>query len=200
VFLAYKIILCFCGVYRETKALIPSRIKPSLVVRNARMPSPTSSLYHPVYHCRVRHEEEGMRRMVVLSLATSFLLASGHMGSVQASAQGQSDPPRVIEVTAKKYEFSPDEIRVKRGEKVRLKIHSVDENHGMKVSVYPEGNKDKSAPGLILANPQENGGVDKGHEQILEFVADRAGTYDFKCAVMCGVHHGRMKGKLIVEE
>jgi cytochrome c oxidase subunit 2 len=105
----------------------------------------------------------------------------------------------VIEVTAKKYEFSPDEIRVKRGEKVRLKIHSVDENHGMKLSVYPEGSKDKSA-GLVLANPQDNGRVDKANDQILEFVADRAGTYEFKCAVMCGMHHGRMKGKLIVEE
>jgi len=141
-----------------------------------------------------------MKRMTVPSLATSFLLISGHIGGVQTSAQGQSDALRVIEVTAKKYEFSPGEIRVKRGEKVRLKIHSVDEDHGMKLSVYPEGNKDKSTSGLILANPRDNGRVDKGNDQILEFVAHRAGTYEFKCAVVCGLHHGRMKGKLIVEE
>jgi cytochrome c oxidase subunit 2 len=141
-----------------------------------------------------------MKQVIVRLLATSFLLTSGHMGSVHTSDQGQSDAVRVIEVTAKKYEFSPEEIRVKRGTKVRLKIHSIDEDHGMRLSLYPVGSKDKSAPGLIFASLRDNGRVDKGNDQILEFVADRAGTYEFKCAVMCGIHHGRMKGKLIVEE
>jgi hypothetical protein len=43
----------------------------------------------------------------------------------------------VIEVTAKKYEFSPPEIRVKKDAKVRLKIHSIDEDHGIKLNVNP---------------------------------------------------------------
>jgi hypothetical protein len=81
-----------------------------------------------------------------------------------------------IEVTAKKSEFLPAEIRMKKGSKVRLKIHSVDEDYGMKLEVHPQGSKDKSSPGLVLENPQENGRVDKGKDQILEFVAERAGT------------------------
>jgi heme/copper-type cytochrome/quinol oxidase subunit 2 len=35
---------------------------------------------------------------------------------------------------------------------------------------------------------------------MLGFVAERAGTYEFKCTVVCDIHHGRMKGTLVVEE
>ena len=60
--------------------------------------------------------------------------------------------------------------------------------------------KDKSSPGLVFDNSQENGKVEKGEDQVLDFVAQQAGTYEFKCARVCGMHHGRMKGKLIVGE
>jgi cytochrome c oxidase subunit 2 len=133
---------------------------------------------------------------MVGALATMFLFTLG----VTLSAQTPSPEQQDIDVSAKKYEFSPAEIRVKKGAKVRLKIHAVDEDHGMKLSLYPEGSKDKSTPGLVFDNPQDNGKVEKGKDQILEFVAQQTGTYEFKCAVVCGIHHGRMKGKLIVEE
>jgi uncharacterized cupredoxin-like copper-binding protein len=41
--------------------------------------------------------------------------------------------------------------------------------------------------------------VQTGEDQVLDFVAQQAGTYEFKCAKVCGMHH-RMKGKLIIEE
>lgn len=83
---------------------------------------------------------------------------------------------------------------------MRLKVHSTDEAHGKKLSVYPEGSKDKSSPGLVFDNPQENGKAEKGEDQVLDFVAQPAGRYEFKCAKVCGVHYGRMKGKLIVDQ
>lgn len=106
---------------------------------------------------------------------------------------------KVIELSAKKYEFTPTEIRVPKGTHVQLKVHSVDEPHGAKLDVYPEGAKDKSTPGLVFDHPEENGKVTKGTDQILDFVAQVPGTYDFKCAKFCGFGHDRMKGKLIVE-
>jgi hypothetical protein len=45
--------------------------------------------------------------------------------------------PHVIEISAKNYEFSPTEVRVNKGEKVELKVHSVDGTHGVKLDVYP---------------------------------------------------------------
>jgi heme/copper-type cytochrome/quinol oxidase subunit 2 len=139
-------------------------------------------------------------KLIVGAVATVFQLTAALTGHAQNSNAGQSDASQVVELTAKKYEFSPNEIRVKKGARVRLKVHSTDEDHGMKFSLYPERSKDKSTPGLVFDSPQDNGKVDKGSDQMLEFVAQRAGTYEFKCAVFCGIHHGRMKGKLVVEE
>jgi len=106
---------------------------------------------------------------------------------------------QIIEVSAKKYEFTPGEIRVKKGTRVELKVHSVDETHGIKLELYPEGSKDKSSPGLVFDKPEDNGKVEKGVDQVLDFVAQQPGSYEFKCAKVCGIHHGSMKGTLVVE-
>ena len=129
--------------------------------------------------------------------ATSLLAG---WGLAQDSGNSQPGANHVIELAAKKYEFFPGEICVKKGEKVRLKVRSTDEDHGIKVELYPKGTKERSTPELIFDNPQDNGKVEKGKDQILDFVAQQVGTYEFKCAKLCGMHHGRMKGKLIVEE
>jgi len=110
-----------------------------------------------------------------------------------------ADVPRVIEISATKYEFTPAEIHVKKGEKIELKVHSVDETHGVKLTLYPEGAKAKGAPGLVLDQPAENGKVTKGTDEVIDFTAQEPGTYNFVCAKFCGFGHDKMKGKLIVE-
>ena len=102
-------------------------------------------------------------------------------------------------ISAKKYEFAPSEIRVKVGQRVRLKVHSVDETHGIKRTLYPEGSKDKTIVGLQFNRPEDNGKVEKNADQVLDFIAEKPGTYEFQCAKVCGMHHGKMKGELIVE-
>lgn len=92
------------------------------------------------------------------------------------------DGVREITVTAKKYEFSPDPIGVKQGEKVRLKITATDTDHGFGVQEYKIDQK-----------------LPVGKEQIVEFTADQAGTFVVKCTVFCGFGHGSMKGQLIVQ-
>lgn len=90
---------------------------------------------------------------------------------------------REIKVIAKKYEFLPDPIGVKQGEKVRLKIAATDVDHGFGVKEY---NIDKT--------------ITKGQEQVVEFLADKAGTFTVKCTIFCGFGHGGMKGRLIVQK
>jgi heme/copper-type cytochrome/quinol oxidase subunit 2 len=119
---------------------------------------------------------------------------------VHEQAANSDDHGAVIEVGSKKYEFTPEEIHVKKGTTVQLKVHSTDEPHGIKLSLYPEGNSDKSSPGLLFSRPAENGKVEKNKDQVLEFTAQRAGAYEFKCAKLCGLGHGRMKGRLVVDE
>ena len=134
-------------------------------------------------------------RLVFAGLACLVMVALG-----RAQDAGGGGAVKVIEISAKKYEFTPNEIRVKKGERVQLKVHSVDTTHGAKLEVYPEGQKDKSTPGLKFTEPDQNGKVQKDVDQVIDFVAVEAGTYDIKCAKLCGMGHGRMKAKLIVEE
>jgi cytochrome c oxidase subunit 2 len=112
-----------------------------------------------------------------------FLLSSTTSSSSQTpQAQGPGQAHE-IQMTAKKYEFSPNPIRVKKGERVRLIITATDRDHGIKIEAFNVEQKLK-----------------KGVPTTVEFTADKAGSFPFKCAVHCGFGHGGMKGTLIVEE
>ena len=130
--------------------------------------------------------------IIGLSMATYWVARAQSPGS-------QAVPPRVVEISAKKYEFTPNEIHVRKGEHVELRVHSEDATHGVKLDLYPEGATDKSMPGLMFDHPNENGKVKKGVDQLVDFVAEEPGIYDFKCAKFCGFGHDKMKGKLIVD-
>ena len=53
----------------------------------------------------------------------------------------------------------------------------------------------RTNPGLVFDNPQE---IRKGEAQF-PVEQEQAGTYEFQCARLCGIHHGRVKRKWIVE-
>src|SRR5215831_3301134 len=135
------------------------------------------------------------RRLSLLVLLACLSLPAGP--AVPAGRLNQG--PRVIEVTAKRHEFEPSEIRIKKGAKVQLKITSSDREHGVKFTLYPEGTKEAGTPGLTIASQQECFKVEKGGSTIVELTGQTPGTYSFKCCVSCGTGHSRMKGKLIVE-
>jgi cytochrome c oxidase subunit 2 len=78
---------------------------------------------------------------------------------------------------AKDFEYDQKEIRVKKGDKVKITLESDDGGHGFTI---PDFN--------VTING--NGSA--------EFTADKAGQYEFHCSVMCGSGHMQMKGTLIV--
>jgi cytochrome c oxidase subunit II len=118
-----------------------------------------------------------MFAMLVLS-AAPLLEARPAQAASQPAAQVHE-----IQMTAKKYEFSPDPVRVKKGERVRLIITATDRDHGFKLEAFNVEQKLK-----------------KGVPTTVEFTVDKAGSFPFKCSVHCGFGHGGMKGTLIVEE
>src|ERR1700722_5511456 len=83
------------------------------------------------------------RQLAVLLFVGSFPIAAEFASP--ASAQSDANT-KVIELSAKKYDFTPAEIRVPKGTRVELKVHSVDDTHGVKLDVYPEGAKQKGTP------------------------------------------------------
>jgi len=120
--------------------------------------------------------------------------------ALRAGAQVKTEEPvQVVEMTAKKYAYSPEEIRVKKGTRVHLKIRATDRTHGFKIQLYPEGTPEKGEPGLRIADNQINFKLEENQERTIEFVAERPGTYIFRCSVFCGMGHRGMNGKVIVE-
>jgi len=107
---------------------------------------------------------------------------------------------QVIEMSAKKYEYSPSPIRVKRGTKVQLRITALDRTHGIKIDRSPDGSDQKNDSGLIFSsNNDDCFKLEKGIPAIVEFVARLPGTYSFHCCNRCGIGHGGMKGQIVVE-
>ena len=100
----------------------------------------------------------------------------------EAAAQEPAGEVKEIEVTAKKWEFTPDPIRVNLGDRVRLKITSIDVAHGFDLADF--GISQRLNPGVT---------------ETVEFTADKKGSFTFFCNVQCGSGHGGMRGTLIVE-
>ncbi|HLW98090.1 MAG TPA: cupredoxin domain-containing protein [Candidatus Acidoferrales bacterium] len=136
----------------------------------------------------------GWMGVMILAIGASLAANSIRIGPPQGETQ-------VIEVSAKKFEFTPAEIRVKKGAHVQLKVTATDRDHGMLISTYAAGADKKGEPGLKfdgdLKKPEFK--LPKDQPVTIEFTADKAGTYDFKCSVFCGMGHGGMKGQIVVE-
>jgi cytochrome c oxidase subunit II len=113
------------------------------------------------------------------------------------SAQNQD--VQVIEVAAKKYEYSPFPLHVKRGTKVQLKITATDHDHGFKIAAFPDGAAQGGTPGLVFASAQDCWQLKKGETATIEFLAQTTGTYTFRCCHICGPGHRGMKGELVVD-
>jgi cytochrome c oxidase subunit 2 len=102
-----------------------------------------------------------------------------------APTPAPSPAPQAVKeftVTAKNWEFAPSSITVKKGDRVRLKITSVDVAHG-----------------LALTDFNVSVHVEPGQTQTVEFVADKVGTFTFFCNVFCGEGHRGMKGIFVVQ-
>jgi cytochrome c oxidase subunit 2 len=90
---------------------------------------------------------------------------------------------RTIKITAKKFDFSPGEITVKKGETVILELSSSDRVHGF------------SLPDFKIRSEVKPGEVTR-----VKFTPDKTGQFTFSCDVFCGSGHEDMSGVLIVSE
>jgi heme/copper-type cytochrome/quinol oxidase subunit 2 len=88
-----------------------------------------------------------LRMIIAFSVPIASCLPIG-----QSLAQTQD--VQVIAVSAKKYEYSPAPIHIKKGTKVQLKITATDHDHGFKIADLPDGSTG-ATPGLVFAAAQD---------------------------------------------
>ena len=96
---------------------------------------------------------------------------------------GQEAPQKAFSITAKNFSFSLPEIRVQKGDKVKIILDNVEGFHDWTVDEFNAKTQQSQAPAKTE----------------VEFIADKSGTFEFYCGV--GNHRQMgMKGSLIVEE
>jgi cytochrome c oxidase subunit 2 len=139
-----------------------------------------------------------LKKCFLLSVLLAFPLTATLL-SRSSSALPQDQGTQVVELTAKKYEYSPSPVHVKAGNKVQLKITATDHDHGFKIAAVPDGSEPSGKPGLVFVSPQECWQLKKGETTMIEFLAQTPGTYSFKCCHTCGLGHKGMKGQIIVD-
>jgi cytochrome c oxidase subunit 2 len=121
-----------------------------------------------------------MKLTFVLAPVLAVMLIPAVFSTPAAYAQAT---PRRIEVTAKRFDFTPAEITVKKGEPVVIELKSADVAHG-----------------LSFRDLGVNVKVAKGQTAELSFTPDKVGDFVGQCSVFCGSGHGKMKLTLHVVE
>ena len=122
-----------------------------------------------------------MKRQLIFGLAALCLVGVGAW-TQQARSGPKRDQSAVIDVTASRYRFEPAIISATQGDRVRLRIRSADVTHSLAIKAFR----------VKTVAPRG------GEPVIVEFVADRAGTFEITCSEYCGSGHSGMKGTLVV--
>jgi len=88
-----------------------------------------------------------------------------------------------IDINAKRFEYTPQEITLKKGVPIVLRLKSEDRTHGFNI------------PAMNLRSDITPGKVTE-----LKLTPQKAGEFDFFCDIFCGSGHEGMSGKIIVTE
>jgi cytochrome c oxidase subunit 2 len=110
------------------------------------------------------------RRLIVAGIASAF-------GAAVLAQPGE----KVIRIVAKKFEYTPAEITLRKGEPVVLELTTEDVAMGF------------YAPALKVDVEIVPGKVNR-----VQLLPEKAGSFDFSCNVFCGDGHEDMGGKIHV--
>src|SRR5262249_39180890 len=127
-----------------------------------------------------RHPATAERRSLSMKSARILALLLLSVLVVTATARGQE--PRAVVITAKRFEFVPSTITLKKGETVTLVVTSEDVTHG-----------------LFLRPLKIDTDLTAGETQRVTVTPQTAGTFTAICHRFCGAGHGGMKLTVVVE-
>jgi cytochrome c oxidase subunit 2 len=119
-----------------------------------------------------------MKRSITLTLS---LLIIG-MTAVAFRLKAQEPQPQVVTISAKRFEFTPNQITLKRGQPVTLRVSAEDRDHGF----YQKELKIE-----LDLTPD--------HSSEVTITPEKAGRFVVICDHFCGSGHGNMKMVVNVE-
>jgi cytochrome c oxidase subunit II len=110
-------------------------------------------------------------------------LALAGLVSLSGAKRARADEIPVVEITAKRFAFTPDKITLKKGQTVKLRLHSEDVTHG-----------------FFLRPLKLDEEIPAGGTTDVTITPDTPGTYTTICDHFCGANHGNMMMTIVVEE
>lgn len=119
-----------------------------------------------------------IRVIVIVGVCVTFL-AWRRSAVVAATPSAQAE--QVIRITAKKFEYSPHEIVLKKGVPVVLELTSLDRVHGFRLTEF--GIREDIKPGQVTQ---------------VYLLPQQTGRSSFSCDVFCGVNHEEMAAEIVV--
>ena len=111
---------------------------------------------------------------IALGLSTSLLFTG--------VSRVHADDVPVIDITAKRFAFSPDKITLKQGQTVKLRLHSEDVTHG-----------------FFLRPLKLDEEIPAGQTVEVTVTPQAAGTFTTICDHFCGANHNNMNMTIVVE-
>jgi cytochrome c oxidase subunit II len=123
-----------------------------------------------------------MKRLITVTalvVVTAVGMTAGwrHLATAAVPAAAE----QVVHMTAKRFEYTPSQITLKKGVPVVLEITALDRDHGFKI------------PALGVRADLKSGQVTR-----VRIVPERTGTFEFRCDVFCGSGHEDMSGEIVV--
>jgi heme/copper-type cytochrome/quinol oxidase subunit 2 len=117
-----------------------------------------------------------------LTAAAAGSVAPAHPSQKPATLSHPATKYHSITVVAIEGKMSPDVIRVRRGDLVRLTFIAKDGTYGVKIAALKVKGK---------ATPE--------HPVSVEFAATSEGEYEVRCTKFWGIKHWSENGKIVVE-
>lgn len=105
--------------------------------------------------------------IIVIAAAFGIYYSTRSNDIAPIEEQNQNTEVKEFTVTGENFKFSPTEITVNRGERVRLTFRSVGGTHDWRLDEF------NAATNVLPAN----------QEQTIEFTADQSGTFEYYCSV-----------------
>lgn len=118
------------------------------------------------------------KAMRIAAMAAVFALGST---GVYVGAQSAQPKEKVIKITAKRFNYTPGEVTLKKGVPVILEFRTLDVLMGFNLPDF--GVRADIVPGKVTR---------------LRLVPDKTGTFIFLCDIFCGTGHEEMNGRIIV--